>query len=99
MNTSVYLNRIASHLSYSSISNDDMELYSRLAYRKIFWAKSTIPGHNGIKIRYYALKQNHAITHSNANLTKISIDSRNLSDNRQNLMEVSFTQNFHAVSP
>ncbi len=66
MDRSVYINKTASFLPNSPISNDEMEDYIGLIGGKPSRVRSIVLRQNGIKTRYYGLDKEHKITHSNA---------------------------------
>lgn len=84
MISSVYLNRIASFLPNSPISNDEMELYLGLVNGKASRVKPIILRQNGIKTRYYALTKDQQITHTNVDLAKCAIDGLGLPKDKFN---------------
>ena len=73
MDRSVYINKTASFLPNSPISNDEMEDYIGLIGGKPSRVRSIVLRQNGIKTRYYGLDKEHKITHSNARLAKEAI--------------------------
>ena len=73
MDRSVYINKIASFLPNSPISNDEMEDYIGLIGGKPSRVRSIVLKQNGIKTRYYGLDKEHKITHSNAQLAKEAV--------------------------
>lgn len=58
MDRKVYINRIASFLPNSPISNDEMEEYIGLIGGNKSRIKSIVLRQNGIQQRYYALDKN-----------------------------------------
>lgn len=73
MDRKVYINRIASFLPNSPISNDEMEEYIGLIGGNKSRIKSIVLRQNGIQQRYYALDKNSKLTHTNAQLAKEAI--------------------------
>ena len=73
MDRSVYINKIASFLPNSPISNEEMEDYIGLIGGKPSRVRSIVLKQNGIKTRYYGLDKEHKITHSNAQLAKEAV--------------------------
>ena len=73
MDRSVYINKIASFLPNSPISNEEMEDYIGLIGGKPSRVQSIVLKQNGIKTRYYGLDKEHKITHSNAQLAKEAV--------------------------
>ena len=73
MDRSVYINKTASFLPNSPISNDEMEDYIGLIDGKPSRVRAIVLRQNGIKTRYYGLDKEHKITHSNARLAKEAI--------------------------
>ena len=73
MDRSVYINKTASFLPNSPISNDEMEDYIGLIGGKPSRVRAIVLRQNGIKTRYYGLDKEHKITHSNARLAKEAI--------------------------
>lgn len=71
----VYITRSGKFLPNSPISNDEMEEILGLINNTPSKARRIILRNNGIKNRYYALDKNGNITHSNAELTKLAIES------------------------
>ena len=73
MDRSVYINKIASFLPNSPISNEEMEDYIGLIGGKPSRVRSIVLKQNGIKTRYYGLDKEHKMTHSNAQLAKEAV--------------------------
>lgn len=73
MDRKVYINRIASFLPNSPISNDEMEEYIGLIGGNKSRIKSIVLRQNEIQQRYYALGKNSRLTHTNAQLAKEAI--------------------------
>lgn len=73
MDRSVYINKIASFLPNSPISNDEMEDYIGLIGGKPSRVRSIVLRQNGINTRYYGLDKEHKVTHSNAQLAKEAV--------------------------
>ena len=84
MISSVFLNRIASFLPNSPVSNDEMELYLGFINGKKSRVKPIILRQNGIKTRYYALTKDQKITHTNVELAKCAIERLGLSEGQFN---------------
>jgi 3-oxoacyl-[acyl-carrier-protein] synthase-3 len=70
----VYVNRISKVLPNKPVSNDEMEGILGLIDGKISKARRLILRSNKINTRYYCVDKNRNITHTNAQLTKDSID-------------------------
>jgi len=79
----VYITRISKNLPNDPVSNDEMERVLGQINGKPSKARRVVLRNNGIKQRYYAIK-NGEITHSNAELTKEAISK---------LFDKSFTEN------
>lgn len=71
----VYITRSGKFLPNNSISNDEMEDFLGLINDNTSKARRIVLRNNGIKSRYYALDKEGNPTHSNAELTKLAIDS------------------------
>lgn len=82
MESSVYLNRIASFLPNSPVSNEEMEQYLGLVNGKPSRVRPVILRQNGIKTRYYALTREQKITHTNVDLAKCAIGRLGLPDDK-----------------
>lgn len=87
MITSVYLNRTASFLPNSPVTNNEMESYLGLINGKASRVRSIILRQNGIKKRYYALTKDQKITHTNVDLAKCAIDKLALPINKLNSIQ------------
>ena len=74
MDKSAYINKIASYLPNSPISNEEMEDYIGLIGGKPSRVRSIVLRQNGIKTRYYGLGKEHKMTHSNAQLAKEAVE-------------------------
>ena len=73
MDRSVYINKIASFLPNSPISNEEIEDYIGFIGGNPSRVRSIVLRQNGIKTRYYGLDKEHKMTHSNAQLSKEAI--------------------------
>lgn len=69
----VYINKVAIFLPKKPISNEEMEAYIGLIGGKPSKVRSIVLKQNGIKTHYYALDEEHTITHSNAQLAKEAV--------------------------
>lgn len=73
--TPVYINKTSSYFPNQPVGNDDMEKFIGMIGGKPSKVKRLILRQNGIKSRYYALDENHNITHTNAQLAAKAIDA------------------------
>lgn len=73
--TPVYINKTSSYFPNRPVGNDDMEKFIGMIGGKPSKVKRLILRQNGIKSRYYALDENHNITHTNAQLAAKAIDA------------------------
>ncbi len=73
--TAVYINRTATFFPNEAIPNDDMELYLGYINGKPSKSKNIVLRNNGIKTRYYALTKGGRPTHTNAEMTALSVKS------------------------
>lgn len=71
----VYITRAGKYLPNKPISNEEMESVLGLINDTPSKARRIILRNNGIKTRYYALDDNGNITHSNADMTRLAIES------------------------
>ncbi|TLV02328.1 beta-ketoacyl-ACP synthase III [Dyadobacter luticola] len=63
-----YITRIAKFLPNESVSNDEMEEYLGFINGKPSKSKAIVLRNNGIKARYYALRKDGTLTHTNAEM-------------------------------
>ena len=68
-----YITRIASYLPNASVSNEEMEEYLGYINGKPSKSKAIVLRNNGIKNRFYALKKDGTVTHTNAEMAALSI--------------------------
>lgn len=78
---SVYINRVASFLPNTPVSNDEIEDFIGKIGGNPSRVRSIVLRQNGILNRYYALNREHKITHSNALMAAEAI--RGLFDDRE----------------
>lgn len=69
----VYVTKISKFLPNRPISNDEMEQILGIINGKVSKARRIVLRNNQIKTRYYAIDDNGAITHNNAQLTKEAV--------------------------
>ncbi len=69
----VYITRIAKFLPNEPVGNDQMEARLGLLNGKPSRSKNIVLRSNQIKTRYYAIDENGAVTHNNAQLTEQAI--------------------------
>lgn len=75
MKAEVYINKTSSYFPNEPVGNDDMEKFIGMIGGKPSRVKPLILRQNGIKRRFYALDENHNITHTNAQLAANAIDA------------------------
>lgn len=75
MSNKVYITRMAKFLPNAPVSNDEMESILGYINGAPSKARPLILRNNQIKSRYYALDKNGKATHTNAELTKLAIES------------------------
>lgn len=75
MTAEVYINKTSSYFPNEPVGNDDMEKFIGMIGGKPSRVKPLILRQNGIKRRFYALDENHNITHTNAQLAANAIDA------------------------
>ena len=68
-----YITRIASYLPNDSVSNEEMEEYLGFINGKPSKSKTIVLRNNGIKGRFYALKKDGTVTHTNAQMAALSV--------------------------
>jgi len=68
-----YITRIASYLPNDSVSNEEMEEYLGYINGKPSKSKTIVLRNNGIKGRFYALKKDGTVTHTNAQMAALSV--------------------------
>ena len=73
MKANVYITSVSKFLPNSPVYNEDMEQYLGLINSKPSRTKRIVLKQNGIKCRYYALDEDHKMTHTNAELAFLSI--------------------------
>jgi 3-oxoacyl-[acyl-carrier-protein] synthase-3 len=69
----VYINRTSTFFPNEAIPNDDMELYLGYINGRPSKSKNIVLRNNGIKSRYYALTKGGKPTHTNAEMTALSV--------------------------
>lgn len=74
MNRNVYVTKTSSFFPNNPVANDDMEKFIGMVDGKPSRVRPIILRQNGIKTRYYALDENHKITHTNAQLAQSAIE-------------------------
>jgi 3-oxoacyl-[acyl-carrier-protein] synthase-3 len=79
----VYITSLAKFLPNGPISNDEMESYLGMIGGKPSRARRIVLRNNGIQTRYYSLKKDGALTHSNAQMVveavnKLGIDTKKI---------------------
>jgi 3-oxoacyl-[acyl-carrier-protein] synthase-3 len=83
----VYIVNTSIFLPNDPVSNDDMELYLGFINGKPSKSKKIVLRNNGIKTRYYALNKEGKATHTNAEMTALSIRSL-LHNDAQRLQDI-----------
>ena len=73
MKANIYITSVSKFLPNSPVYNEDMEQYLGLINSKPSRTKRIVLKQNGIKCRYYALDEDHKMTHTNAELAFLSI--------------------------
>ncbi|SDE54395.1 3-oxoacyl-[acyl-carrier-protein] synthase-3 [Dyadobacter soli] len=68
-----YITRIAKFLPNESVSNEEMEEYLGYINGKPSKSKAIVLRNNGIKNRYYALRKDGTLTHTNAEMAALAI--------------------------
>lgn len=86
MTQEAYITNISKFLPNEPISNDELEDYLGDIGGLRSKSKSLVLRHNGIKCRYYALKKDGTITHTNAELTAEAI--KGLNNGRFNIKDI-----------
>lgn len=71
----VYITKIAKFLPNSGVNNEKIEARLGMINGKPSRAKNIVLRNNKIKNRYYAIDENGAVTHNNAELTKLAIEA------------------------
>ncbi|MBS1742008.1 MAG: beta-ketoacyl-ACP synthase III [Bacteroidetes bacterium] len=69
----VYINNTSSFLPNDPVSNDEMETYLGMINGNPSKSKAIVLRNNGIKQRFYALDKNGKPTHTNAQMTALSV--------------------------
>ena len=72
---SVYITKIEKFLPNNPVTNDEMEERLGFVNGNISKSRGLILRNNGIKTRYYALDKNGNITHNNAKLASLAVNS------------------------
>ena len=85
---SVYITRLSTFLPNQAVENDNMENFIGMIDGKPSRVKPIILRQNGIKRRYYALDEEHNITHSNAQLAAAAINGLFMNDEEKQQVEV-----------
>ena len=83
----VYITRTSSYLPNSTVNNDDIEDFLGFVNDKKSKSKNLVLRSNKIKERYYALDKNGVATHTNAELTSLSVKQL-FSENPDEIKEV-----------
>lgn len=68
-----YITRIAKFLPNESVSNEEMEEYLGYINGKPSKSKAIVLRNNGIKNRYYALRKDGTVTHTNAEMAAAAV--------------------------
>src|SRR6516162_8237017 len=69
----VYINKTASYFPNDPVSNEEMEEYLGLINKNPSKSKRIVLRNNGIKRRFYALDKQGQATHTNAQMTAMTV--------------------------
>lgn len=82
----VYINRTSHFFPNDPVSNDEIEAYLGYIDNKPSWSKPIVLHNNGIVNRYYAVRQNGEVTHTNAQMAALAV--RGLFDDPAHLKSI-----------